>query len=278
MQTDKRNGSERGTAPMVQERLALECRTTVISAAQAFEGRTAALVSLVKERGHRGRFDLLTVLDPWELARPSGKALLDQVAADAALALKLHNGEQVLIAVEGDAEPIAAALKAHRAFRGAGVPIEGIDLRQAGRQADHQAPVLSAVAVTCMDFRQHDGDLRQQLMRSLDLPDTPAVLAMAGGAKDLDGVSLRSHLVRGQLQKIRQAGGLSRIAMTCHTDCGAFHGDAAFSGESHQREVLTEHLLRALAWLGPMFPSVSFTAGIVRIMDGRVERIIPVKP
>lgn len=258
-----------------QKHLAQQCRTTVISGLHAFGDRTEALVASSKEGGRDGRFDLLTVLDPDALGEPSGKALLDQVVSDARLALELHNGERIVVAAYGDPRRIVRALTAHPKLASKRVPVDGIDLRRF-RGAQTRPPTSPTIAVSCMDFRQHDAGLADALKKGLDLFETPAVFAMAGGAKELDGATKRSHLVRQQLQKLHRGTGFRQLVLTCHTDCGAFGGDASFNGQKHQQEELTTRLRRAASIFRPFFPSINLKLGIVRLKDGGVEKIIPV--
>jgi hypothetical protein len=278
MQTEKKDGGQEATRS-AQAAQALQCRTTIIAGADAPEDRTGRLVAFVKELGHRGRFDLLTVLDPGKLV--ADRRLFDQVARDAALAIKLHSGEQIVVAVYGDPAPLARALKERPEFR-AGVAVTGLDLRSGGEPAPSASPT---VAFTCMDFRHHDADLALRLRMAFDLPEAPAIVATAGGAKELTDAHPRGRRTLQRLKARAKAHKLDRIVLTCHTDCGALGGDAAPAfcdrkgrpDHGIQIEVLERHLREAAASFKAAFPRAKVETGIVRLKDGRMDRILPVR-
>lgn len=253
------------------------CRTTVITSADAYEDRTERIVKLVKGTGHRGRFDLLTVLRPERLTRDA--RLFDLVTKDAALAIKLHHGEQIVVALYSDFRPIVEALKRRNEFRGSGIEISGIDLRSPGREAPPQA---STLVVTCMDFRQHDGSLPQRVMEAFGLSKTPSVFAIAGAAKELIESHPRGHCVIRRLQNRHAECEIEKIILTCHTDCGAMGGDSApaFCGgdgrpdPKRQLRVLEEYLrASALSFRVEFKNKITIETGIVCLKDGQLDSV-----
>lgn len=279
MQTEKKKGVRDAATQAAQAAHATMCRTTVIASADAYDDRTARLVELVKGSGHRGRFDLLTVLRPERLTRDA--RLFDQVAKDAALAIKLHHGEQILVALYGDPQPIVAALKRRPEFEGGGVEISGVDLRRPGQGVPPPSPIL---AVTCMDFRQHDDTLRQRIKDAFGLPALPSIFAVAGAAKELvDGLP-RGRRVITRLRKRHGESPIEKIILTCHTDCGAMGGDAAPAfctggrpDPERQLQVLGEYLRASAACFRAAFPKARVETGVVRLRDGRLDGVLPVR-
>lgn len=279
MQTEKKKGVRDAATDAAQAAHATMCRTTVIASADAYEDRTARLVELVKGTGHRGRFDLLTVLRPERLTRDA--RLFDQVAKDAALAIKLHHGEQILVALYGDPAPIVAALKRRPEFQDGGVEISGVDLRGPGQDVPPQSPIL---AVTCMDFRQHDDTLRQRIKDAFGLPSLPSIFAVAGAAKELvDGLPRGRRVIK-RLQNRDGERPIERIVLTCHTDCGAMGGDAApaFCAGGRpdpdlQLKVLGEYLKASALSFRIAFPKARIETGVVRLKDGRLDAVLPVR-
>lgn len=261
-----------------QAELANLCRTTVIAGMDATADRTERLVEHVKRLGHRGRFDLLTVPDPARL--PEDRRLFEQVARDAALAIQLHHGEQIVVAIHADPAPIVALLKAFEAFKGGGVRISGFDLRVGSEAAPAPGP---CVAVTCMDFRQHDRDLPERLKRAFELPGIPAILATAGGAKEVHDGHPRGRKLMKRLTARGRLVPIERIVLTCHTDCGAMGGDAApafcdGSGRPDPRrqlKVLREHLKASALSFRVAFPRARIDAAVVRLKDGALDAVIP---
>jgi len=237
------------------------------------------LVALVKSLGHRGRFDLLTVPDPERLT--ADRQLFTQVARDAALAIKLHHGEQIVVAVHGDPRGIVAMLKERPEFKGGGVEISGLDLRDGAPDAPSSP---RTVAVTCMDFRQHDTDLPERLRKAFDLLELPSVLATAGGAKELIDALPRGRRTVQRLKARAKTHPIDRIVLTCHTDCGAMGGDGApafCDGRGRpdpklQIKVLTQHLRASALTFRIAFPKVRVETGIVRLKDGRLDEVLPV--
>ena len=277
MQTDKKTDGATDATQTAQAAQALLCRTTVIAGADAREDRVGRLVALVKDLGHRGRFDLLTVLEPDKLL--ADRQLFTQVARDAALAIKLHHGEQIIVAHYGDPEPIVQALKERPEFR-SGVAISGLNL-SLGRTAVAAPPPSPSIAVTCMDFRQHDSDLPKRMRQAFDLPELPSVLATAGGAKELiDGLP-RGRRVIARIKARDRARPVERIVLTCHTDCGAMGGDAAPAfcdgrgrpDPKRQLKVLQEHLRAAALSFRIAFPKARIETGIVRLKDGHIDEV-----
>ena len=279
MQSEKKERGPAATQNDAQAVQAALCRTTVISGADAYEDRTERLIALVKDLGHRGRFDLLTVPQPEKLG--ADPRLFDQVAKDAALAIKLHHGEQIVVAIYGDPDPIVAALRERPEFQGGGVAVSGLDLRRPGRA--QPPPAASTVAVTCMDFRQHDADLPRRLAEAYGLSGLPAVLAMAGGAKDLVAELPRGRRIVQRLKLRARTAPISKLVLTCHTDCGAMGGDAApaFRGgdgrpdPKRQIRVLQDHLRASAAFVKATFPEIEISTGIVRLKDGRIDAVVP---
>lgn len=259
-----------------QAELATLCRTTIVAGMDATEDRTRRLVAHVKGLGHRGRFDLLTVPDPGRLL--DDRRLFELVAKDAALAIRLHHGEQIVVAVHADPSPIVGRLKDHEAFR-TGVRIEGLDLRVGSASDPRPGP---DVAVTCMDFRQHDADLPERLRRAFDLSGEPAILATAGGAKEVRDDHPRGRRLLRHLRARDRVAPIARIVLTCHTDCGAMGGDAApaFLGgdgrpdPKRQLKVLREHLKASVLSLRLAFPKARIDAGVVRLKDGSIDAIV----
>lgn len=281
MQTDKKASDAPDATNAAQAAQALLCRTTVITGADAHEDRTGRLVALVKDLGHRGRFDLLTVLEPDKLL--TDRQLFTQVARDAALAIKLHHGEQIVVARDGDPEPIVRALKDRPEFR-AGVAICGLDL-SLGASGKNAPPPSPTIAVTCMDFRQHDSDLPKRMRQAFDLPELPSVLATAGGAKELiDGLP-RGRRVIQRIKARDRVRSVERIVLTCHTDCGAMGGDAApvfCDGKGRpdpklQIKILTQRLRASALCFRVAFPKARVETGIVRLKDGRIDEVVSLR-
>lgn len=276
-QREKTKAAEEAAVRDAQAAQANLCRTTVISVMDATEDRTPKLVALVKSLGHRGRFDLLTVPDHATLVRDD--ELFGQVARDAALAITLHHGEQIVVAVYGDPGPVVRRLKEAAEFRNGGVEISGFDLREAGRPMPAVRPV---VAVTCMDFRQHDADLPERLRDAFGLRMSPSVLATAGGAKDLVDSDPRGALLIERLKRRDAIAPIERIVLTCHTDCGAMGGDAApafLDGNGRpdprrQLKVLRERLKASALSVRVAFPRARVATGIVRLKDGAIAEIM----
>jgi len=282
MRTEKTatdDSKRRGTA--ADHHLAAECKTLVITSAHATPDRAERLSEHIRRGGKDGRFDLLTVLDPVRLAVPG--QLLDQVVADAKLAVELHKGEQIVVAPYGDPAPIVDALKRHPAFAKGGVEIRGFDLSR-GLKRRARPEAASTIAVACMDFRQHDDRLADKFAEALETFDRPAVLAMAGGAKDLVSSTERGKLVIGALREYWRRRGFNQILLTCHTDCGAFGGDAApifLDGKGapdarKQRRTLEERLRASAVEVRAALPEVHVMTGIVQLdpARGRIRQIL----
>lgn len=278
--TDRRRSAKRTAA---EEKHANECKTVAVTGAYHAPDRARLLTKLGKEHGHRGRFDLLTVEDPWKLADPSGKELLDQLVSDISLLAQVHSGEQILVAVYGNPGPIVAALKARPELK-KGLAIHGADLRP--RSKTGQQVTVEDFAVSCADFRMHDEqqqmDLPERLRKALLLKDRPALIAIPGGAKVLADASPKRDLVLGQLRSAYERHPFRRLTLTVHTDCAALGGDAAFTdgqgrADAHvQNDALTGMLEQAAAVTRGLFPGVEIRAGIVRLKHGKVSKIIPV--
>ncbi len=257
--------------PSAQERLANDCQTVVVGDLDAHATRAERLAQHIRTGGRDGRFDLLTLPELRLLSY--NVPVLNQLANDIAMAIDLHNGEQVLVAHYGDPTSIVHALRVHPIFQ-AVRPLDfyGFDLR--GTPAPESSEV---VAVSCMDFRQHDDGLADKLKEALGLSARPGIFAMAGAAKFLDGTKPARHIpVERQLTMLRKNGKLSELVLTCHTDCGAFDGDEAFDSAEHQDRELRAHVRRSAAWCRATFPDLPIKAGIVRLGHGRIENILPV--
>lgn len=283
MHADKpthRRGSARTAA---EEQHASDCKTVVVTGAYHAPDRARILRDLGRERGHRGRFDLLTVEDPWKLADPAGKGLLDALVTDACLLVRVHRGEQILVAVYGDPVPIVAALKARPELK-QGLVIIGEDLRprsKQGRQVDSED-----FAVGCADFRMHDPqkgqDLPDRLRKTLLLKHRPALLTVPGGARVLADDTPKRALVTEQLLTAYGRNAFRRLSLTVHTDCAALGGDAAFTNghgrpDPHaQTDALTKMLESAATYARDLFPAVQVRTGIVCLKAGQVAKILPV--
>lgn len=278
--TDRRRPAKRTVA---EERHANECKTVVVTGAYHAPDRAQLLTKLGKEHGHRGRFDLLTVEDPWKLADPSGKELLDQLVSDARLLVRVHSGEQILVAVYGDPALIVTALKARPELK-KGIAIRGADLRprsKTGRQV-----AVEDFAVSCADFRMHDEqqgmDLPERFRKALLLKDRPALIAVPGGAAVLADDTPKRELVVRQLRSAYERHPFRRLTLSVHTDCAALGGDAAFTddqgrADTHvQIDALTGMLEQAAGFARGLFPGVEMRGGIVRLKRGKVSKFIPV--
>ena len=260
-----------------RKRLASDCQTTVICDVRIRKERAASLSELIKASGRDGRFDLLTVPDPAVLATDAGRELLEQLVGETLMALDFHNGEQVLIAMDGDPDPVVRAFRAQfaKAVKTYPKPIsEAIPIGTVPAAAP--AALSSAVAVTCMDFRLHDDGISEKLRDGLGLQADPMIYAMAGGAKDIDGTTRRSRLALEEIDRYARTANLRQIALTCHTDCGAFGGDGAFKDRRHQKNELRYRLRNAASVLAKRFPGLEIKAGIVRLKRGGIDAILPV--
>lgn len=246
------------------------CRTVVISGLHAPNGHTDRLSRLAGELTGDSRFDLLTVPQPASLTEEG--PLLEQVAADAELAAKLHHANLFLVTAP-DAPAIAVALR-----RKVSVEVKAVDAVW--------AEPTRTVAVTCMDFRQHDGGLDERLHAAFPDGGHPQLLSMAGGAKDFIRGTAKCELFIPELWDLRRRGGLERLILTMHTDCGAMGGSSApcFCGTDGrpsprlQEEVLGRHLRAAGRTLREALPDVDVQLAIVEIdaQASNISEVIPV--
>lgn len=281
MHPDKPTDRRPSSRTPAEEQHANECRTVVITGARHAPDRARNLTRAIKAHGHRGRFDLLTVADPEKLADPSGKDLLEQVVADTRLLAKFHKGEQVVVATYGDPRPIVRTLAEHPEIKG-GLSVLGADLR------GHSVRLTGAenVALACADFRQHDEqrgkDLPEHLRAALSLDGRPAMLAVPGGANALAVDSPRRRIVMAELEELHARQPFRQLALAVHTDCAALGGDRAFTDgkgrpDAHvQHDALLELLTQAILFARESFHGVTVRAGVVRLKDGQVFKVIPV--
>ncbi|WKZ29296.1 MAG: hypothetical protein QY323_01040 [Patescibacteria group bacterium] len=261
--------------PTAEDRLAAECQTTVITCARQAHAWAPSIGALIKKTGRDGRFDLLTALDFPHLA--GNKEVLTQAVEDAMLALSLHKGEQILVVGGANVEQIVAAVReqfhvSRKVFPNPiseDVPINSIDMGPVP-MPDARCRTL---AITCMDFRQHDNDLATKLAMQLGLDEAPHILAMAGGAKDVEGTMRRSRLTLAQINDYRERHDLRTIVITCHTDCGAFGGSQMFENTAHEDAQFDYRLRVARGVLRRRFSGVAIIPAIVRLADGRIGTI-----
>lgn len=281
MHADKQSGRREPKRSAAEEAHASECRTVVITDARHAPDRAKVLTAFIRRKGHRGRFDLLTVADPWKLADPGGKDLFEQVVADTRLLATFHKGEQVIVATYSDPSAIVKRLAAHPEIKG-GLAVHGVDLR--GRSSGLR--VTEDVGLACADFRQHDEqkgrDLPEHLRKALLLEDRPALLAVPGGANSLAEDSPRRRIVIAELEALYERQPFQRLALAVHTDCAALGGNKAFIDgkglvDAHvQHDALVEMLHQAILFARERFPGVTVRAAIVRLKDGQVFKVIPV--
>ncbi len=272
------------TAPsprtIAEEQHAKSCQTTIITSGQGFHLRHASLLAYAKQPGYAGRFDLLTVLcDPQKLATPLGHDLLTQLVADAMLALDAHQGEQILVAVPGDPTAVVEAFRrqflqdisSYRKPINPNTPIIGLSLDEAPEPSE-------SVVIACMEPRQWDqantAPFLDQLVKVYGLDAHPDVLAMPGGARDVEGKMKRSALTIAQLQARHVERNWQRIILTCHEDCAVFGGNAAFHGPQDQRNKLTDRLKISRKVLQERFPRRALETAIVSIEGGKIAGIV----
>jgi len=204
---------------MNQDRIAHECRTTVLTESFAMihdDGRLGSWVRIATG-DPSARYDLLSVAD-FGLLDENG---LDVVAEDIRTAVALHNGERLLIYGRRDHERIEEGLMARLAGLQGSLKIESFETKGFVPDEPERAHV---VVLTCMDWRLHGspGALREALAEEMGdgcVLDAD-ILTVAGGAMDLSRPSGRNAHVLRQLEPYLERD--ARIYLPCHTDCGKY--------------------------------------------------------
>lgn len=260
-----------------QRRIATDCRTTVLTAADpAVHLRSAieqALASLGSSHPDERRYDLLTMARLERLVEADDPDTVGLVVDDIKTAVGLHNGERLVIATRGNPKELVARLRSHPTISGLDLIVNGVNLNQF--TSEREEP--TAAIVSCMDWRQHgsEGGLITAAIRAFG-PAAYAVLSTAGGAKEFAEDGPRYNTFLAELKSLRR---LKRLILTCHTDCGKYGGDEVFEGDfPRQLTALSVDLEKAHARLTKVLPDVDVYMGIVQL-DGRRAGMIraPVK-
>lgn len=264
-----------------QERLAAGCKTTVITDLRRCDLRHARIIDHLSRSTDDARYDQLTVAVPEWLLKEQGRAQLEQLAADARLALQLHHGEEIVVATHEHAEALAEALAAHPKIAESGAAVRALDIGGAShpREACRHSSCLAQV---CMDYRHYghaagEEPIETRLWKGLGLVQSPDMLVMAGASKELADETGRRAIFDDIVDWHRRANGLRQLALTMHTDCGAMGGNARFKHDVHAQQAELKRLLLAAAeHVRQRHPQLSLRAGIVVMKKGRVRKIIPV--
>ena len=260
-----------------EKRIAAECRTTVLTVSDPAIHLSPvieqALSSLGSSAPDERRYDLLTLSRLHRLLEADDPDTIGFVAEDIKTAVSLHTGERLVVATRGNPKELVARLKSHPTIASLDLIVNGVNLNQFTSEREEATTAI----VSCMDWRQHgsQGGLITAAIRAFG-PAPYAVLATAGGAKELAHDGQRYDLFLSELKSLRS---LKRLILTCHTDCGKYGGDTRFEHDlPRQLTELSRDLEKAYHRLTQALPGIDAYIGIVQI-DGRSAGVIraPVK-
>jgi hypothetical protein len=241
-----------------RQRIATECRTIVLTASDpaihAGPIIETALGSLGSTVGGERRHALLTA-DLSRLVEADDPDTIGLVADDIKTAAALHGSRRLVVATRGNPRELLDRLRSHPTISSLDLIVNGVNLNQF--TSEHGGP--TAAIVSCMDWRQHGvgGGLIAAAVRSYG-PAAYAVLATAGGGRDLVEASPRSNAIVSQLRSMKT---LKRVILTAPADASTSLRD------------LSLRLHKALRLFHDRLGHREIVTAIAMIEDGRVARL-----
>jgi len=248
-----------------QEKIAHDCKTTVLTRASSALRYPDRLALWVERMTGSPDYDLLT-LPKFDIL---GSTTASVLTRDLSAAVTLHNGERLLSYTDTDLEPLFKMMR----------ECMSKEMRENVRMDAYSIPYrimpeimpVDTVVIGCMDFRLHRNDAQIHTLSQALGEDASGfdLFSTAGGGKELHYGQGRFEVVNDQLQRAKYR----NVIILSHTDCGKYGGAAAFKNAAHQYASLAEDLAVACDLLRRNNQNLDVRAGIVHLEDDDVSRV-----